>query len=113
MAGYLEATGPIVKAAFDENTAAVHAVVAAPAVATRVPRVLSCHLIAAAAVTVTILAGAVPIHGPVDLGANEGLNLQPSPWGWGPDGAAGAAINIELSDAVQVGGSIAVQHVDQ
>lgn len=112
MAGYLEATGPITTAAFDENTAAIHAAVAAPVVTTRKPRLLAAHLTAGGAVTVTILAGAVALYGPVTLASGGKIDLQPAAWGWG-DGAAGAAINVQLSAGVQVVGAIAVQHIDQ
>jgi hypothetical protein len=112
MAGYLENTGPITTAVFNQNTAATFAVVAANASATRKPRLLGLNLIAAGNVSVTVLAAAVAIYGPVALTANVPLNLPFSPAGWG-DGAVNTAINITLSAGVQVGGAIIVQHIDQ
>jgi hypothetical protein len=73
---------------------------------------LAASLVVAGDVTVTILAGAVPIYGPVAIPSSGQIFLPFSPVGWG-DGAANTAINITLSAGVQVGGCIVVQHIDQ
>lgn len=112
LAGTLQASGtftegPSTAVKFARiDTAALGATQLVAAVAGKKLRVLNFHLIAAGAVNVSLRSAANPITGAYPLVANAGL--APNGGGFGLcETAAGEALNINLSAAVQVSGAIA------
>lgn len=71
-------------------------------------RVVFLHLIAAGAVTIRWESGAsgTALTGQMNLPANGGMALDFNPCGWFAETAAGSLLNLELSAAVSVDGSL-------
>lgn len=103
---YVAGTGLTVKrAVIDDATGGDNEIVAL--VAGKSIRVLSCFLVAAAAVVARFesSAGGTALTGQMNLGANGGIVLNHNPTGWFQTGA-GEALSLELGGAVSVDGAL-------
>ena len=75
-------------------------------------RVLAMHLVADAAVTVTIKSASTSLSGAMSFAANGGEVLPHSPIGW-YEGAKNEALIMTLGGAVQVSGSLVYELIPQ
>lgn len=95
----------IQRAAIDAASSGDNTLVAA--VSGQKIRIVSMFLIASGTVTVTLEdgAGGSALSGPIDLTSQTGFVLPESEHGW-METSAGTLLNLSLSDAIQVSGSL-------